>query len=174
MRSGPQLSMSQAQVLIKTISKANIDDALRDIDESKSSGLDRFSSHFFVANWDIIKEDVYTAILHFFNDGAMYSPINITSITLVLKITNASKPKHFRPTPCCFVLYKIIAKILMVRLQTVVAHLVDPAQSGFIPGRQSCENILLATDLIRGYNWANASPRCMLKVDMAKAYDSVE
>ena len=104
----------------------------------------------------------------------MYSPINITSITLVPKITNASKPKDFRPISCCSVLYKINAKILTAILQIVVAHRVDPAQSGFIPGRQICDNILLATDFIRGYNWANASPRCMLRVDMAKAYDSVE
>ena len=114
------------------------------------------------------------AILYFFKDGAMYSPINITSITLVPKISNASKPKDFRPNSCCFVLYKIISKILTAKLQKVVAHLVDPAQLGFIPSRQICDNIFLATDLIRGYNWANASPRFMLKVDMGKAYDSVE
>ena len=74
----------------------------------------------------------------------------------------------------CSVLDKIIAKILMARLQKVVAHLVDPAQSGFIPGRQICDNILRATNLIRGYNWDNSNPRCMLKVDIAKAYDYVE
>ncbi|XP_057546006.1 uncharacterized protein LOC130824998 [Amaranthus tricolor] len=116
---------------------ADIDDALSDIDESKSLSLDCFSLHFFKEAWDIIKEDVYTAILHFFNDGAMYSPINITSITLVPKISNASKLKNFRPISCCY--------------------------SGFIPGRQICDNILLATDLIQGY-----------KVDMANAYDFVE
>ena len=97
---GPQHTMSQAQDLIKPISKADIDNALKDIDESKSSGLDGFSSHFFKAAWDIIKEDVYALILLFFNDGAMYSPINITSITLVSKSANASKPKDFRPLLC--------------------------------------------------------------------------
>ena len=157
MRAGPQHTMSQAQDLIKPVSRANIGDALKDIDEFKSLGLDGFSSQFFNVAWDIIKEDVYSVIFKFFNDGAMYTPINITSITLVRKIVNASKPKDFRPISCCSVLYKVIAKILTIRLQNVVAHLVNLAQSGFIPGRQMYDNILLATDLIRGYNWANAS-----------------
>ena len=62
MRAGPQLTMSQAQDLIKPVSKANIDDAIKDIDESKSPGLDGFSSQFFNVAWNIIKEDVYSAI----------------------------------------------------------------------------------------------------------------
>ncbi|XP_057540562.1 uncharacterized protein LOC130818409 [Amaranthus tricolor] len=147
MRAGPQHTMSQAQDLIKPVSRANIGDALKDIDEFKSLGLDGFSSQFFNVAWDIIKEDVYLAIFQFFNDGAMYNPINITSITLVSKIFNCLKAEG------------ILANFLLLC---------------FIPGRQICDNILLATDRIHGYNWANASPRCMLKNDMAKAYDSVD
>ena len=36
------------------------------------------------------------------------------------------------------------------------------------------DNGLLATDLIKGYNWSHISPRCMIKLDMAMAYDSIE
>ena len=31
----------------------------------------------------------------------------------------------------------------------------------------------MATELVRGYNWKNISKRCMLKVDLKKAFDSV-
>lgn len=94
-RLGPQITTSQAQDLIKPISKTDIEDALRDIDESKSPGLDGFSSHFVKAAWGIIKDDVYMAILQLFNDDTMYSPTIITSITFVPKIANTSKPKDF-------------------------------------------------------------------------------
>ncbi|XP_048502873.1 uncharacterized protein LOC125498665 [Beta vulgaris subsp. vulgaris] len=46
--------------------------------------------------------------------------------------------------------------------------------AGFIPGRTIADNILLATELIKGYSRAHASPRCVIKVDIKKAYDSVE
>lgn len=44
----------------------------------------------------------------------------------------------------------------------------------FIRGRQLVDNVLLATGIIEGYGRENLSPRCMLKIDMRKAYDSVE
>ena len=56
----------------------------------------------------------------------------------------------------------------------MVCDIVDMSKFGFIPGRQVIDNILLATDLIRGYTWSSISPRCMLKIDMAKAYDFTE
>ncbi|XP_010687394.1 uncharacterized protein LOC104901504 [Beta vulgaris subsp. vulgaris] len=75
---------------------------------------------------------------------------------------------------CCTVVYKIIAKIITHRLQSVIGEVVDTAQVGFIPKRNITDNILLATDLIKGYNRKGISPRCTIKVDLKKAYDSIE
>lgn len=36
------------------------------------------------------------------------------------------------------------------------------------------ENILLSHELVKGYNRKHISPRCMIKIDIQKAYDSVE
>lgn len=59
-------------------------------------------------------------------------------------------------------------------MQQVIGDVVSEYQSGFIPDRLISDNILLATELIKGYNGAHISPRCMLKVDLKKAYDSIE
>lgn len=48
------------------------------------------------------------------------------------------------------------------------------AHAGFIPGRQFSNNILLAHELIKDYTRNNISPRSMVKVDLQKAYESVE
>lgn len=42
-----------------------------------------------------------------------------------------------------------------------------------MPGRHLAENVLLATDLVKGYNTSNVEPRGMLKVDLKKAFDSI-
>lgn len=34
-------------------------------------------------------------------------------------------------------------------------------------------NVLLSQELLQGYNRANLSPRCILKIDLKKAYDSL-
>lgn len=52
--------------------------------------------------------------------------------------------------------------------------MINDAQSGFIPDRHIADNILLATKLIRGYSRAHMYPKCIMKVDTRKAYDSME
>lgn len=74
---------------------------------------------------------------------------------------------------CCTVVYKIVSIIVAKRLQRVMGSIIDQAQSGFIPGRQMADNILLAAELIKGYTRKNNSPRCMIKMDLRKAYDSI-
>ncbi|XP_049406058.1 uncharacterized protein LOC125869643 [Solanum stenotomum] len=48
------------------------------------------------------------------------------------------------------------------------------ALAGFIPGRKIVDNVILAHELVQAYTRKHISPRCMLKIDLQKAYDSVE
>ncbi|KAL0295882.1 UNVERIFIED_CONTAM: Retrovirus-related Pol polyprotein from type-2 retrotransposable element R2DM, partial [Sesamum calycinum] len=47
-------------------------------------------------------------------------------------------------------------------------------KNAFVPGRNISDNILLAQELLAGYNQARLPPRSTIKVDIQKAYDSVE
>lgn len=71
-------------------------------------------------------------------------------------------------------LYKLIAKVLAGRLQKIMSFIISEAQAGFIPGRRIADNIILAHELVKSYSRKHISPRCMIKVDLQKAYDSVE
>lgn len=63
--------------------------------------------------------------------------------------------------------------MLAKRLKSVLPSIISNTQSAFIPGRLLAENVLLATELVQGYNWKKISRRAMLKVDLKKAFDSV-
>lgn len=110
-------------------------------------------------------DDIYLAVMDFFDNSRMYLPVNCATISLVPKVPNPTLAKDFRPIACCTTLYKFISKVLTARLQQVITEVVDSAQSGFIPGRQISENILMASELIKGYTRAHISPRCMVKMD---------
>ncbi|KAL2224814.1 UNVERIFIED_CONTAM: Retrovirus-related Pol polyprotein from type-1 retrotransposable element R2 [Sesamum indicum] len=52
--------------------------------------------------------------------------------------------------------------------------LISPCQAAFVPGRSIGDNIMLAHELFMGYNQTRLPPRCALKVDIRKAYDTVD
>jgi hypothetical protein len=54
-----------------------------------------------------------------------------------------------------------------------LSDLVSKNQYVFIPARSISENVLLAQELVRGYHKKKGNPRCTFKVDLMKAYDSV-
>lgn len=136
--------------------------------------MDGYNAGFFKKAWPIIKQDVVAAVQEFFTTSIMHRPINCTGITLVLKTVQPVTVKEYRPIAYCTVLYKIISKVLATRLQQVISDVISDSQAGFIPGRKIADNIILARKLVQTYGRKHTSPRCMLKIDLQKAYDSIE
>lgn len=122
----------------------------------------------------IMREDIYTACYTFFDHTKLLKSLNCIAICLVLKVPNPSHVRDFRPISCANVLYKVIAKVLSSRLQRVTPKLVSLAQSDFVSGRQILDSILLASELVKAYSYHHVSSRCMIKINLRKAYDYVE
>ncbi|XP_059302007.1 uncharacterized protein LOC132053931 [Lycium ferocissimum] len=53
-------------------------------------------------------------------------------------------------------------------------YIICESQSGFILGRRIFDNIILAHELVKAYTRKHISAKCMIKIDMQKAYDSME
>ncbi|XP_021770732.1 uncharacterized protein LOC110734914 [Chenopodium quinoa] len=59
------------------------------------------------------------------------------------------------------------------RLKEVLPVIIDDCQGAFVVGRSIMDNILICQDMLKDYNNKRKSPRCTIKVDLRKAYDSV-
>ncbi|KAL0290050.1 UNVERIFIED_CONTAM: Retrovirus-related Pol polyprotein from type-2 retrotransposable element R2DM, partial [Sesamum radiatum] len=168
------LTEEEAYALIRPVTVDDVKKAMFDIEEDKAPGPDGFSSGFIKAAWPIVGEDISKAIMDFFTTGKLLKQVNATVLTLIPKVRTPHSVADFRPISCCNVIYKVISKILVCRFREILDLLISPSQNAFVPGRMISDNVLLAQELFSGYNQCRLPPRCALKVDLRKAYDTVE
>ncbi|GKB34451.1 RNA-directed DNA polymerase, eukaryota, reverse transcriptase zinc-binding domain protein [Tanacetum coccineum] len=136
-----------AKEMIRRISDVEIKEAFFDICDNKAPGPDGYTVKFYKKAWTIVGPDVCAAVKDFFKRGKLIGEVNATLITLVPKITTPIKVSDYRPIACC--------------------------NSAFIPGRQITDNILLTQELLKGYSWKSGARRVAMKIDIQKAYDTV-
>ncbi|XP_060190282.1 uncharacterized protein LOC132619370 [Lycium barbarum] len=118
--------------------------------------------------------DHLPAIDEFFQENKLLRAVNNTVVTLIPKTSQPETVRDFRLIACCSTINKIISKVISNRIRWVIDGPVGPNQSAFIPGRVISDNILLSHELVKGYTRKHISPRCMIKVNIQKDYDSVE
>ncbi|GKB91387.1 RNA-directed DNA polymerase, eukaryota, reverse transcriptase zinc-binding domain protein [Tanacetum coccineum] len=168
-----KLSEEDAMSMVQEVTDEEIKQALFKIDDNKALGPDGFSAHFFKKAWHTVGKEVCDAVKDFFVNGKILREINSTLIALVPKIQTPLKVSDFRPIACCNVIYKCVSKILTERLKGCLDKLVSKNQSAFIPNRHIQDNIMLAQELFKGYDRKVGPKRVALKVDIQKAYDTV-
>lgn len=100
--------------------------------------------------------------------------MNSTILALIPKKTSAIEMKDYRPISCCNVLYKVISKIMANRMKGILPRLIAVNQSAFVKDRLLIENLLLATELVKDYHKDSVSSRCVVKIDISKAFNSVQ
>lgn len=83
---------------------------------------------------------------------------------------------EYRPIALCNVYFKIISKLLSLRLKPVLSSIISEHQSAFIPERAIQDNILITHEVLHFLKASKAEKRCTMavKTDMSKAYDIVE
>ena len=70
--------------------------------------------------------------------------LNATFVTLIPKKHGADEIKNFRPISLVGGMYKIIAKMLVIRLSVVLGKIISPSQNAFVKGRQILDFVLIA------------------------------
>ncbi|GJW51394.1 hypothetical protein Tco_0092745, partial [Tanacetum coccineum] len=134
------------------------------------STLDSFTA----LDMEVVGMEVSQAIREFFTNGKLLKELNHTIIALIPKIKSPSRVTDYRPISCCNVLFKCISKIIANHLKECLKYLISPNQSAFVPGRSISDNILLTQELMHNYHLDRGEPRCAFKVDIQKAYDTVD
>lgn len=122
------------QLLLHLIMPEEVDAAMKQLKEGKAPSPDGFSTNFFHAFWELIKEEVWQVVEESRSLHWILPSLNATFIALVPKQDSTITPDKFRPIALCNVIYKIITKVIANRLKPLLPLFISPEQSGYVEG----------------------------------------
>eukprot|EP00253_Pinus_taeda_P015442 PITA_15442 len=159
-------------LLLKPISLEEVEVAVNLLKAGKAPGPDGFTSNFFQHFWELIKWEVWQLVEELSSMRWMYLGLNATFIALILKYENSNSPEKFRPIALCNIIYKIVSKVVALRLKPMLPLIILPEQSRYVEGRQITDGIILTHEIIHSLKQMK-KPGMLLKIDLSKAFDSI-
>ncbi|KAG7537202.1 Reverse transcriptase domain [Arabidopsis suecica] len=168
------LAAADLGFLQRDFTAAEVEGALRSMGSYKAPGPDGFQPVFYQKCWETVGESVVQFVLNFFESGELPVTLNDALVVLIPKVGKPEKVTQFRPISLCNVLFKSITKAMVVRLKGIISLLIGPAQSSFIPGRLSTDNIVIVQEAVHSMRRKKGRKGWMLlKLDLEKAYDRI-
>ena len=120
--------------------------------------------------WPVIMKDVVKAVQEFFGARSILKEINSTFLVLIPKVPGVDTLDKFKPMSLCNSFYKIISKVLTLRLIKLLPLIISLQQSSFVLGRQILDSVMMVHEVIHSME-ARKREGMLLKLDMSKAYD---
>lgn len=170
----PQISETNAQLLICLVTREEVYETLMDLPTGKSRGPDEFNVEFYCFFCPVIGEHIFSAVEFFYTHSILPRSWGKTFVALIPKKPNPSTVFDYRPISLCNVCYKIVTKLLPNRLVSVLPSIIGGEQVGFVWGRSSFDNIIAVQEVAPSIeNDTIDLPRMIIKIDIEKAYDTI-
>ncbi|XP_057791433.1 uncharacterized protein LOC131008538 [Salvia miltiorrhiza] len=147
--------------------------AVHDMEASSAPGPDGFSGVFFHRCWDIVKEDTIRVVRCFFLSSYLPNGCNANTLVLIPKVEAVASVLDLRLIILSNFFFKIISKVMAVRLNRVASDIVSQNQFGFISGRSIHDCIILGSEGFNCMNRTNCSANMACKIDIKKAFDTM-
>lgn len=167
---GGCLSSEQSDFLSKDFLMAELEMALAGTRSGKSPGGDGLPAEFYKKHWHLIREDLLEVLQEVAQSGTLPVSFREGVITLLYKKGDRKDLRNWRPITLLNTDYKLFAKVLALRLRTVLQFLIHQDQVCAVPGRRIADSLILLRDSICYVQQRN-SPLFLINLDFEKAYD---
>jgi len=114
--------------MVEVFSEEEDREAVWHCEGSKSPGPNDFNFNFIKANWETLKEDIMEAVRCFHETGSLPKGCNTSFIALVPKVKDPIMIDQFRPISLVGAMYKIITKVMSLRIKAVIPMVIDENQ----------------------------------------------
>lgn len=141
----------------------------------KSPGPDGLHVGFFQRFWSIVSELVKKEVKQVFEESKIPVYLNKTNIALIPKIVGPETLANYCPISLCNTVYKLVTKIIVCRLRSLLDMLISPFQLAFVLGRKGVDNVIIVQELINTISSKKGRVGFMaIKVDLENVCDKIE
>lgn len=169
----PHVGEELVRGLGRPITLVEVQEAIKSLNPGKSPGPDGFSAEYYKANSDLLAPILEGMYNESFRNCQLPKTLSDATITLILK--KDKDPllcSSYRPISLLNVDFKILSKILALRLQRVLPQIISLDQTGFMTGRHSYHNSRRLLNII--HTPSSSVPEIVVSLDAEKAFDRVE
>lgn len=114
--------------------------ATRFIPIDSSPGPDGFGSSFYLADWELIRDDLLEAANEYFNGATLPRFFTTSFIVIIPKVVEPLTIEKLQPINVCLMAYKIFSKIIVGRLSGYLSQLISSKHGAFIAERSIFKN----------------------------------
>ena len=170
----PKLNAQEKQNCEGQITENEVGEALKTMKNGSAPGSDGLTTEFYKFFWNKIRTMLISSYTYSFANGHVSQSQQRGILKLIHKGQNLPREKlnNWRPITLLNTDYKILAKTLARRLNTVLDTLISDDQCGFIKGR-NIASILRTTDDVINYLGNKNLPGILVGIDFAKAFDTI-
>lgn len=170
----PTLNQRERDMCDQDITEAELLAAIKVMKNGSSPGSDGIPVEFYKMFWNQIKSPLLDNFKLSFAKGELSYSQRKGIISQIHKGKGLDREdmNNWRPISLTNVDYKILAKVLAMRLSRVIKTLVSNDQKGFIKGRNISHILREIDDLVENEKNENRDS-LLLAIDYRKAFDSV-
>lgn len=170
----PTINDGDKASLEEPISVAEIGRAIKLMKNRKAPGPDGYPIEFYKAFATKLTPLLCAVYTESLKQKKLPSSMTQAIISVLpKKDKDPTKCESYRPISLLTCDYKILTKILALRLESVVPTIVHPDQTGFIKGRQSYHNLRRLFNIIYS-DHSTLLPEIAISLDAHKAFDRIE
>ena len=159
-------------LLESPIELLELKEALSTMAPNKSPGIDGLPCEFYTLFFDLVSEDLLAVYNDAFMKGCLSETQRTGLITLLPKKGDLLDPRNRRPISLLTIDYKILAKVLQIRLARVMPGIINQFQTCSVKGRSIHFNLSIIRDVV-DYTYYNKCACALISIDQEKAFDKV-
>jgi hypothetical protein len=166
-----KLNQDERNRLEQELTPQEFDIAIEKAKINSAPGIDSISNRFIKKFWHVFMIPLFNYAQFCFNKGILTENFRCAKIRLIPKKGDTSLLKNWRSISLLNCFYKLISRVISIRLKSVMDKITRVAQKGF-PSTKYCQEVLIGlVDSINSLKHRKKSG-ALLSLDIKKAFDS--